>query len=57
MRDIWRVPSRSWEEEFPRCPVCGEETDTLYQDGMGDIVGCERCLERVDAWEARERGR
>ena len=57
MNDIWTQVKRDWEEDFPRCPVCGEETDALYQDGMGDIVGCEKCLERIDAWEMRQKGR
>lgn len=57
MNDIWTQVKRDWEEDFPRCPVCGEETDALYQDGMGDIVGCEKCLERIDAWEIRRKGR
>ena len=55
MKGIWREAAGG--REYPRCPVCGEETDTLYQDGMGDIVGCERCLEQIDAWERQERGR
>ncbi len=37
---------------FPRCPVCGEETDTLYRGQAGEIVGCDGCLDRIDAWEA-----
>lgn len=34
-----------------RCPVCGEECETLYRTAQGDIVGCEECVETVDAWE------
>ena len=25
----------------PRCPVCGEETDTLYKNIYGETVGCD----------------
>ncbi len=39
------------EPKYPHCPICGEETDTFYKDIHGDIVGCEECLHRVDAWE------
>lgn len=31
-----------------KCPLCGEECETLYKGG-GDIIGCENCIERVDA--------
>ncbi|UNI72452.1 MAG: hypothetical protein [Chaetfec virus UA24_244] len=39
---------------LPRCPVCGTETDTLYRDNDGNIVGCEYCVETVDAWSCTE---
>ena len=35
-----------------RCPVCGEECETVYRNAQGEIVGCNECVERVDAWEA-----
>ena len=35
----------------PICPVCGEETDTFYQDSDGDIVGCDKCVKTIDAWD------
>ena len=40
-------------EENPRCPCCGEECETLYRDRAGFIVGCENCMETLDAWEHR----
>lgn len=40
-------------EENPRCPCCGEECETLYRDRAGLIVGCENCMETLDAWEYR----
>lgn len=44
------------KEEFPICPICGEETDTIYKDREGEIVGCDECIRSVDAWEVLERG-
>lgn len=40
------------DPEYPVCPVCGEETDTFYKsEETGEIVGCDKCIEPVDAWE------
>ena len=36
--------------DAPICPVCGEETDTVYTDYGGEIVGCSNCLMPHDAW-------
>lgn len=35
----------------PRCPVCGEETDSFYKDKWGNIVGCQECVQEVTSWE------
>lgn len=32
------------------CPICGEQCDTLFKRD-GEIVGCEMCVEKVDAYE------
>ena len=37
-----------------RCPLCHERCDTIYRTNDGVIVGCDRCLEAADAWEANE---
>lgn len=30
------------------CPVCGEDNDEfLYVNGSRDVVGCEKCIERI----------
>lgn len=42
------------EPEYPICPVCGEETDTVYRNQTGEIVGCSECLRSRDAWEEPE---
>lgn len=36
------------------CPVCGEECRWLYRNGVGDIVGCDVCLDEIDAEEWEE---
>lgn len=37
--------------EYPHCPICGEECEDIYYDSDGDIVGCEKCVHRKNAWE------
>lgn len=37
----------------PQCPICMEETDTFIRDYWGDIVGCDKCCDKVDAWDWR----
>lgn len=36
---------------YPRCPMCGEETDSYYITACGVVVGCDNCLREVDAWD------
>ena len=36
---------------YPRCPVCGEECETIYKDRFGRCVGCDVCMETKDAWD------
>jgi hypothetical protein len=53
----YREPERPLEPKdykVPRCPVCGEETDTLYKNIYEEIVGCDGCIRTVDAWEKKE---
>ena len=38
-------------DPMPVCPECGEECETLYRDSTGAIIGCERCIDTVDAYE------
>lgn len=40
-------------EPMPRCPVCGEECETVYVDRTNTVVGCNECIEAYDAlfWE------
>ena len=48
---IYDYPEPPLEPDFPRCPICGEETDTFYRDADGDIVGCDNCVKAIDAWD------
>lgn len=34
----------------PVCPICGEHCVTIYKAGA-EVVGCECCIDAVDAWE------
>jgi hypothetical protein len=47
-------PSEPKDYKVPRCPVCGEETDTLYKNIYGEPVGCDVCIRTVDAWEEKK---
>ena len=39
------------EPKYPRCPVCGEECDTVYKDIYGDVFGCDECVKTKSAWD------
>ena len=49
--NIPELPLEPPEEKHPRCPECGEECDHYFRDVYFDIVGCENCIEKLDAWE------
>ena len=34
----------------PKCPLCGQECSTLYVVD-GEVLGCENCVETVDAYD------
>lgn len=38
-------------ELYPRCPVCAKEAEKLYKNQAGEVLGCDRCVREVDAWE------
>jgi hypothetical protein len=58
MYNDWSLPERPLEPPpeppMPRCPICGEETDTFYRNKDLDIVGCDECVTTVDAWEEQD---
>ena len=40
------------EAETIYCPICGaEDPEDLWTDSDGEVVGCECCLKRVDAYD------
>ena len=39
------------KEQYPHCPACGEECETVYKDRFGAYIGCDVCVEIKDAWE------
>lgn len=43
------------EPQYPTCPVCGEECETIYMDWIGSAVGCDVCIKEMDAWEFQEK--
>ncbi len=43
------------EPQFPICPECGEECETIYLDRSGNCVGCDMCIEAMYAWEVAKR--
>ena len=44
-------PDGEEEEEEIICPICLKESEEFYEDKDGEIVGCDRCIKRYDAWE------
>ena len=42
------------EPQYPHCPVCSAECETIYQDRYGAYVGCDVCMETKDAWEVAD---
>ena len=52
MRAEWLEPV---EYENPECPICGEECEKLYRVDVSDeIIGCDKCIVTVDAYEWME---
>lgn len=40
------------EPALPRCPFCGRECVSVYENQFGECVGCDRCVRETDAWKA-----
>lgn len=36
------------------CPVCGAECETIYQDSINQVVGCDVCLSAKDVYDYYE---
>lgn len=41
----------------PECPVCGDFCKTVYRNDAGSVIGCDRCVQAMDAyeWDAEEK--
>ena len=44
-------PDPPMVKPMPRCPECGEECETLYRDSTGSIIGCDRCIDTLNAYD------
>ncbi len=43
------------EPQFPVCPECGMECETVYTYPFsGKVLGCDKCISVTDAWEVEE---
>ena len=42
------------EPTYPRCPICGEECETLYKDRSGEVFACDNCVSTQNAWDSEE---
>lgn len=42
------------EKANPVCPVCGCECEKFYLSLNREIIGCNECIEEVDAYEYAE---
>jgi len=36
------------------CPICGESAEKFFKDRWGNIVGCDNCIEVIDALEVMD---
>lgn len=41
-------------ERWPICPICVLECERIYVNMMGEIVGCDNCIEDHSAWDHPE---
>lgn len=42
------------EPDYPICPICGAQCETLYRDFHGETFGCDECVTQYNAWEMPE---
>lgn len=42
------------EPSWPHCPICGNECETIFWSKFGEVVGCDECLEKQDAWDYKK---
>ena len=39
------------EDPPVKCPICGEECETIYEDKNGEVFGCDKCTKHRDAYD------
>ena len=49
--EIPEMPLEPKEPKLWKCPVCGEYTDTVYEDLYNNVIGCPICLHAKHIWE------
>ena len=54
MREAAKRTLERKKERMPVCPCCGEECECVFENDFGEIVGCENCIVRLDAWMTPE---
>ncbi len=42
------------EPDYPHCPICGAECDSVYINKDVEVIGCEGCVRTKNAWECSE---
>lgn len=42
------------DDPCPTCPICSEECEWIYKDANNEIVGCDNCVSKIDAYEIYE---
>lgn len=42
------------EPQYPHCPICGSECNTVYLNDDMEVIGCEECVRPWDAWQCME---
>lgn len=45
------------EPDEAYCPVCGSACEKFYRSLNGEILGCDECIDEVDAFEYNEEQR
>ncbi len=54
IRSMEKYGEPPWGSREPICPVCGTECSTIYKNALGEIVGCNECVETYDAVDVDE---
>lgn len=44
-------------DPMPVCPECGAECEWYYRNQIGEIIGCENCIDSLDAYAYEEERR